>query len=144
MQFARPVEGSIPEEEEIVEHQRSQWAHNLRVFLSDSWRRDRVKHEQAHLEYFFLPEDSLGSLFGVRVCGKEPEVVGQVELQELDVLLILTDRLKLSLDVIDSFNLHDFLSDLGRHRERFEQREQKLSLFVAIVLGSLLSVSLHK
>ena len=86
----------------------------------------------------------LGSLFRVRVCGKEPEVVGQVELQELDVLLILTDRLKLSLEVIDSFNLHDFLSDLGRHRERFEQREQKLSLFVAIVLGSLLSVSLHK
>lgn len=123
MQLARPVESGISKEEQVVDHQSGQWADNLRVLLSDSWGCDGVKNKQAHLEHLLLPKDGLGSLLCVRVGSEESEVVGQVELQELDVLLILADGLKLGLKVIDGLDLHDFLGNLSRHRKRLQESE---------------------
>ena len=58
----------------------SSFVKHLFGFTYDGWGRDRVKHEQAHLEYLFLPVDSFGPFFGVRVGCQKAEVVGHVEL----------------------------------------------------------------
>jgi hypothetical protein len=113
VQLARPVESSISEEEQVVDHQGGQRAHNQRILLSNSWGSDGVQDEQAHLEHLLLPENGFGSLFSVGVGGQESEVVGQVELQKLNVLFILANRLELRLEVINSLNLHYFLGNFS-------------------------------
>lgn len=97
MQLAGPVESSISEEEQVVDHQGGQRAHCYRILLSDSWGSDGVQDEQTHFEHLLLPENSFGSLFGVGVGGQKSEVVGQVELQILNVFFVLTNRLELRL-----------------------------------------------
>ena len=40
------------------------------------------------------------------------------------MLLVLADRLESGLELIDGLDLHDFLGDLSRHGQRFEQGEE--------------------